>query len=103
MEEFKERLLDFESHEWDDEEHDRFLDLLDLDAVSLIICRAGPFDLNSKEELALMVCEALFLFEFMRRCKNSIDGPPIDKIRSESRIFYGRSCLRNFLLDLLVA
>ena len=71
MEEFKKRLLEFESLELDDEEHDKCMDPGDLDAISLIICRAGPFGLNSKEEMALMVCEALFLFEFFRRCKNS--------------------------------
>jgi hypothetical protein len=59
-EEFKQRLLDFESREWDDEEHENCMKDLDLDAMLLIICRTGPFDLNSKEALALMVCAALF-------------------------------------------
>jgi hypothetical protein len=60
MEEFKKHLLDFESREWDDEEHENCMKDLDLDAMLLIICRTGPFDLNSKEALALMVCAALF-------------------------------------------
>jgi hypothetical protein len=59
-EEFKQRLLDFESREWDEEEHENCMKDLDLDAMLLIICRTGPFDLNSKEALALMVCAALF-------------------------------------------
>ena len=64
-EEFKQRLLDFESREWDEEEHENCMKDLDLDAMLLIICRTGPFDLNSKEALALMVCAALI------SCSNS--------------------------------
>ena len=59
MDEFKKRLCKYESREWDNEEHKKSMEYIDLDASLRIICRTGPFDLNSKEALALMVCAGL--------------------------------------------
>ena len=47
------------SRGWDDEEQDDCIDQLDVGANLKIVGQTGPFDLNRKEALALMVCAGL--------------------------------------------
>ena len=59
MEEFKARLREYESREWDEEQQEMCMDQIDIDAILMLICRTGPFDLNSNEAVALMNCAGL--------------------------------------------